>query len=163
MARSQGYFVYLKHVLDQCEAGGDLASRELDKLPVGLMPYYEQQFERMQAHTQKREWQEIREPVLIQLAIAEQPLTLYELAAKAGVREPGRVQSALDQWRQFLIETTVSRNGRQVTAYWLFHESFRKFLEEWVIPEEERVVPEAVVSGTALVEDSPPRSGRPGN
>jgi hypothetical protein len=128
--RSQGYFVYLKHVLDQYEAGGDLASRELDQLPVGLMPYYKQQFERMQAHTRKREWQEIREPVLKQLAYAEKPLTLAELAAGAGQRKPARVQSALDQWRQYLVVTDGSWKGQRVRAYRLFHESFREFLRK---------------------------------
>lgn len=128
--RSQGYFVYLKHVLDQCEAGGDLASRELDELPVGLMPYYKQQFERMQAHAPKRDWEKTREPVLKQLAYAEKPLTLAELAAGAGQRKPARVQSALDQWRQYLVVTDGSWRGQRVRAYRLFHESFREFLRK---------------------------------
>ena len=128
--RSQGYFVYLKHVLDQYEAGGDLVGQELDKLPVGLMPYYKHQFERMQARTKKREWEETREPVLKQLAYAETPLTLAELVAGAGQREPARVQSALDQWRQYLVVTDGSLNGHRVRAYRLFHESFREFLRK---------------------------------
>jgi hypothetical protein len=128
--RSEGYFVYLRHVLDQYDTGGDLASRELAELPAGLMPYYDDQYERMRADTPQRQWEKIRLPVLIQLAIAEQPLTLYQLAAGAGQREAAPVQSAIDQWRQFLVETDSSWNGRQVTAYRLFHESFREFLKK---------------------------------
>lgn len=33
--RSGGYFVYLRHVLDQYDAGGELASRDLAELPAG--------------------------------------------------------------------------------------------------------------------------------
>lgn len=127
-ARSEGYFVYLRHVLDQYDAGGDLASRELAELPAGLMPYYDDQYERMRAGTPQRQWEKIRLPVLIQLAIAEQPLTLYQLVAGAGQRDAVPVQSAIEQWRQFLVETDASWNGRRVTAYRLFHESFREFL-----------------------------------
>jgi hypothetical protein len=130
VARSQGYFVYLRHVLDQYDAGGDLASRELADLPAGLEPYYEDLYERMRADTPQRQWEKVRLPVLIQLAIAEQPLTFYELAAGARQRTAASVISAIGQWRQFLVETNALRNGRRVTAYRLFHESFRKFLKE---------------------------------
>ena len=130
VARSEGYFVYLRHVLDQYDAGGDLASRELADLPTGLEPYYEDIYERMRADTPQRQWEKVRLPVLIQLAIAEQPLTLDELTAGAAQRTAAPVISAIGQWRQFLVETSAWRNGRQVKAYRLFHESFRKFLKE---------------------------------
>jgi hypothetical protein len=129
-ARSEGYFVYLRHVLDQYDAGGDLAGRDLAELPVGLRPYYDDQYERMRADTPPRQWEKIRLPVLIQLAIAEQPLTLYELAAGAGQREAAPVMSAIEQWRQFLVETDASWNGGRVPGYRLFHESFREFLKK---------------------------------
>ncbi len=38
--------------------------------------------------------------------------------------------SAIEQWRQFLVENSASRNGRRVPAYRLFHESFREFLKK---------------------------------
>ena len=128
--RSGGYFVYLRHVLDQYDAGGDLATRELAELPAGLMPYYEDQYERMRADTPQRQWEKIRLPVLIQLAIAEQPLTLYQLAAGAEQHKVAPVMSAIEQWRQFLVQTGATWNGRRVTAYRLFHESFREFLKD---------------------------------
>ena len=127
-ARSEGYFVYLRHVLDQYDTGGDLAGRELAELPAGLTAYYDDQYERMRAGTPQRQWEKIRLPVLIQLAIAGQPLTLYQLAAGAGQREATPVMSAIEQWRPFLVETDAPWNGHRVPAYRLFHESFREFL-----------------------------------
>jgi hypothetical protein len=130
VARSQGSFLYLRYVLDQYDWGGELVSRELTGLPAGLGPYYEDLYERMRAGTPQRQWEKVRLPVLIQLAIAEQPLTLDELTAGAGQRTTAPVMSAIGQWREFLVETSTWRNDRRVTAYRLFHESFRKFLKE---------------------------------
>lgn len=129
-SRSEGYFVYLRHVLDQYDAGGELASRELADLPAGLTPYYDDQYERMRADTPQRQWEQVGLPVLIQLAIAEQPLTLYQLASGAGRRKAAPVMTTIEQWRQFLVVTSASWNGRQVPAYRLFHESFREFLKK---------------------------------
>ena len=126
--RSGGYFVYLRHVLDQYDAGGELASRDLAELPAGLMPYYDDQYERMRAGAPQRQWERVQLPVLIQLACADQPLTLYQLTSGAGQHEAAPVARAIEQWRPFLIQASASRNGRQVPAYRLFHESFREFL-----------------------------------
>jgi hypothetical protein len=128
--RSEGYFVYLRHVLDQYDAGGELASRDLADLPAGLTPYYDDQYERMRADTPRRQWQKVGLPVLMQLAIAEQPLTFYQLASGAGQRKATPVMATIEQWRQFLVKTSVSWNGHQVPAYRLFHESFREFLKK---------------------------------
>jgi hypothetical protein len=157
--RSEGYFVYLKHVLDQYEAGGHLATRELAALPIGLMPYYKQQFERMRADTPKPEWEKIQRPVLIQLANAERPLTRFDLAARAGLREPGRVQSALDQWRQYVVETNGAWNGRPRPAYRLFHESFREFLSK-ELPDAAEVAEEERALRADLGGRAPARYGR---
>jgi hypothetical protein len=127
-ARSEGYFVYLRHVLDQYDAGGDLASRELAELPAGLMSYYDDQYERMRADTPQREWDDVRFPVLVQLAMARQPMTSDQLRARVGLPSVAPVMSAIEQWRQFLTESDASWDGRRVTAYRLFHESFREFL-----------------------------------
>lgn len=66
--------------------------------------------------------------MLIQLANADQPLTLFQLASGAGRHEAAPVAGAIEQWRPFLIQTSTSWNGHQVPAYRLFHESFREFL-----------------------------------
>lgn len=126
--RSKGVFVYLRHVLDQLDAGGYLASQDLAMLPVGLEPYYNDQYERMRADTPQRDWDDIRSPVLEQLAHAKHPMTAGELAARLGLRRVAPVRSAVQQWQQFLIETDGWWDGRLGPAYRLFHESFREFL-----------------------------------
>ena len=126
--RSEGYFVYLRHVLDQYDAGGDLASRELAELPVGLMGYYDDQYERMRADIPQREWDRVQFPVLVQLTVAGHPMTSDELRARVGLHSVVPVTSAIEQWQQFLIESDASWDGRRAPAYRLFHESFREFL-----------------------------------
>ena len=126
--RSTGVFVYLRHVLDELDAGGYLASQDLATLPVGLEPYYNHQYERMRADTPQRDWDDIRSPVIEQLAHAKHPMTFGELAASLGLRSAAPVRSAIQQWQQFLIETDGWWDGRIVPAYRLFHESFREFL-----------------------------------
>lgn len=126
--RSQGFFVYLRHVLDQYDAGGYLATQDLATLPVGLEPYYKDQYERMRADTPQRDWDDIRSPLLEQLSHADHPMTVGELAACVGLRSVAPVRSAIQQWQQFLIETDGWWDGRLAAAYRLFHESFREFL-----------------------------------
>jgi hypothetical protein len=126
--RSKGVFVYLKHVLDQLDAGGYLATQDLATLPVGLEPYYNDQYERMRADTPQRDWDDIRSPVLEQLAHAKHPMTAGELAARLGLRSVAPVRSAIQQWQQFLVETDGWWDGHLRPAHRLFHESFREFL-----------------------------------
>jgi hypothetical protein len=127
-ARSEGYFVYLRHVLDQYDVGSYLAAQALETLPVGLQRYYQVQYKRIRADTPQRDWDDIRSPVLEQLALARHPMTVGELTARIGLRSAASVRSAIQQWQQFLIESDGWWDGRRVRAYRLFHESFREFL-----------------------------------
>ena len=115
-------------MLDQYDAGGYLAAQDLATLPVGLEPYYQDQYKRMRADTPQRDWDDIRSPVLEQLAHADHPMTVGELTARIGLRSVAPVRSAIQQWQQFLVETDGWWDGRRGPAYRLFHESFREFL-----------------------------------
>jgi hypothetical protein len=129
--RSEGYFVYLRHVLDQYDAEGEEARQDVTELPVGLMPYYESQYKRIKSDTPQREWDRVRLPVLAELAVAPRPLTYEELRSRAGLEQSDLVSvvSAIQQWQEFLVGSYVMQGGKQVRAYRLFHESFREFLK----------------------------------
>lgn len=118
--KSQGNFMYLRHVLPAIEEGM-YNDRELSFLPDGLMQYYEEQWERMHG-TYDDEWFNYKLPVLMALAAAEFPLTIDMIQEFSGVHDKKRVGVLLGkrQWGQFLIEAQE--------RYSIYHASFQNFL-----------------------------------
>lgn len=126
-AKSEGNFMYLRHVLPAIEAGGYLADRDIADLPAGLTEYYADQLERMKG-TDDEAWFSWKRPVVTALADAGQPLTIREIATAAGVRDMARVAAIVREWLQFLDGVPVTRDGRGTRAYRIFHASFKEFL-----------------------------------
>ena len=125
--KSEGNFMYLRHVLPEYEKGGSLIEGELAELPEGLVRYYEQQVARMRGADEDA-WFTLRLPVLTKLAQARRPLTLAEITVKAGQHDANRVRSVLREWLQFLVKAPVTRDGSERDGYRIFHASFKEFL-----------------------------------
>lgn len=125
--KSEGNFMYLHYVLPQIEADGYLADRDIAQLPSGLTEYYADQLERMKG-TDDESWFSWKLPVITVLANAEGPLTVREIAERANVGQLARVTALLKEWLQFLNDAPVTRDGRAVRAFRIFHASFKEFL-----------------------------------
>jgi transcriptional regulator with XRE-family HTH domain len=123
--KSEGNFMYLRHVLPEIEAGA-YKERSVDEIPVGLENYYEDHWKRMDMRTRPVPRDkinvvyilcEIRQPASRSLILEfarEGNLTLDEVA----------VQGVLDEWLQFLHVESVDKEP----AYSIYHTSFRDFL-----------------------------------
>ena len=129
-AKSQGNFMYLRHILPQYEKGGALTDGELAELPEGLIEYYVDQYERLRGDADEETWRRLPLPVLTALAKARRPVTAAEIAVEAGVRPAARVRPVIREWLQFLVEVPVTRNGQPRTGYRIFHASFQEFLRK---------------------------------
>jgi hypothetical protein len=123
--RSEGNFMYLRHVLRGIRYGtlGGVYSGGIDELPRGLRAYYrhlEQQLLRRTGDDPEKEL-----AILGVLAAWPSPLTRQRLARFAGesVTLTGAV---LRRWSPFLNQI---RAGRE-PGYALYHASFRDFLAE---------------------------------
>jgi hypothetical protein len=123
LKKSEGNFMYLRHVLPEIEAGRDTRLK-LKALPQGLTEYYERHWQQMKTDDTDV-WYEFRQPIICFLAAALEPITVQELAAFA--RLPvSRVRAALHDWRQFL--SVESAEG--VKKYRIYHASFQDFLRK---------------------------------
>ncbi|MGH3222060.1 MAG: hypothetical protein ACRDPY_25735 [Streptosporangiaceae bacterium] len=125
--KSEGNFMYLRHILPEYEEHGALTDGELAKLPVGLVRYYKDQVERMKG-ADVDAWFTLRFPVLTVLAKARRPLTVAEITVLAGQDSTHRVLSVVREWLQFLVPVQVTRDGGPRTGYRIFHASFKEFL-----------------------------------
>jgi hypothetical protein len=123
--RSEGNFMYLRHVLRGIRYGtlGGIDPDGIDELPRGLRAYYahlEQQILRRTGDDPEREL-----AILGVLAAWPSPLTRQRLARFAG--ESVTLTSAvLRRWSPFLNKVRADRQP----AYALYHASFRDYLGE---------------------------------
>ena len=127
---SEGNFMYLAYVLEDIahrEPGFDLL--RLEKLPRGLMGYYQQFWEQMERVREREgwsEWDNLYRPVIGLLGVAGEPVTVEWLADHVG-REGKEVQErALLRWQRFL--NRERRQGEE--TWWVIHHSFGDFLAE---------------------------------
>jgi len=122
--KSQGNFMYLRHVLRAIEAG-DYDDFDTASLPTGLTAYYEDHWRRM--HGRGREISaEEKVRVLVALAIVEEPVDLATLTAFSGLERQGLVGRVLEIWNEFLY--TDRENDRK--RYRIYHTSFQEFIAE---------------------------------
>ncbi|GGM21000.1 hypothetical protein GCM10010129_76580 [Streptomyces fumigatiscleroticus] len=118
LGKAEGNFMYLHHVLPAIE-DGRLGASGLGDLPQGLQAYYESHWRHMRG-TDSELWFAYREPVIVFLAAAREPVRPAHLASWTGL-PTGRVQDALRAWREFVHV----QDGR----YRIYHASFRDFLQ----------------------------------
>lgn len=126
-AKSEGNFMYLAQVLPAV-ARGEHSRLDGERLPQGLVGYYDQQWRRLK-EGDEHAWESWKLPVLEALAVARRPMPVPLLVSASGVADPRLVRRALRLWRPFLhvVETEVQPDAR-VKLYRLYHESFREFL-----------------------------------
>ncbi|MHA5053653.1 AAA family ATPase [Streptomyces sp. SD15] len=118
LGKAEGNFMYLHHVLPAIE-DGRLGANGLGDLPQGLQAYYESHW-RLMRGADSELWFAYRQPVIVHLAAAREPVSTALLASWTGL-STGRVLDALRVWREFVhVEA-----GR----YRIYHASFRDFLQ----------------------------------
>lgn len=120
--KSEGNFMYLRYVLPAIERG-EFLHGTLTELPQGLTNYYERHWQKMLA-VDENLWVDYRQPVIYYLAAAREPVTVWQLAAWAGIRQ-ARVLAAIRDWREFLDVETVD----DIKRYRIYHASFQDFLK----------------------------------
>lgn len=127
-SKSEGNFMYLRHVLTELKAKGESLHEEyLGELPQGLMNYYHDHWRRMHVWKGAADWARLYKPVVIFLAVAFEPMTIQQLANFAEV-SASEVELVIMAWRQFLDE--VNTDGRR--AWRIYHSTFQEFLARQV-------------------------------
>ena len=121
LAKSEGNFMYLHHVLPAIE-DGKFKHGTVDELPQGLLEYYERHWQFIRS-VDENAWVDYRQPVICFLASAREPVTVWQIAAWAGLK-PARVLAAIRDWREFLDEEVVDG----IKRYRIYHASFQDFL-----------------------------------
>lgn len=120
LKKSQGNFMYLRHVLPDI-ARGVYADLELNELPLGLKGYYEDHWRRMGMTSKPLPRTKIK--VVYVLSAVRRPVSRGLLADFAEEDEV-TVQEVLDEWQAFLQEERADGDLR----YSIYHTSFRDFL-----------------------------------
>ncbi len=125
--RSEGNFMYLRHVLPEIERG-DRQSQAFTELPTGLVSYYEDHWRRMRSRDEEA-WFHYRLPVLVALTAVREPVSLVDIANYSGVSDRHRVREVVQSWSQFLyVEQTQDETGKVRKRYRLYHSSFFEFI-----------------------------------
>lgn len=121
--KSEGNFMYLHYVLPAIERG-EFVNGTLAELPQGLKDYYERHWRQIRTVNEDT-WVEFRQPVICYLAVAREPVTVWQVADWAKV-PPARVLAAVRDWREFLEEEARDEGKR----YRIYHASFQDFLAD---------------------------------
>jgi hypothetical protein len=135
--KSQGNFMYLRHVLPEIERGA-YRTVQSAKLPDGLEDYYADHWRRMRA-VDDTAWFDYKLPVVLALTQVRQPVPIDLLMEFSGVSHRARVRDVLNDWAEFLYETVREDNGRNERLYRIYHDSFREFVARIEEVEDERV------------------------
>lgn len=135
--KSQGNFMYLRHVLPEIERGAYRAVHSM-KLPDGLESYYADHWRRMRA-VDDAAWFEYKLPVVLALTQAKQPIPIDLLMEFSGVSHRARIRDVLNDWSEFLYETVREVGERNERLYRIYHDSFREFVAKIEEVEDERV------------------------
>lgn len=128
-AHSEGNFMYLVFVLFDIRNG--LLTRtsidDIHNLPKGLQSYYQRHWRTMRAQEPER-FEKYYEPVVCQLAVVREPVSLNQLEEWTGL-PPMRISEVVRVWRQFLNEDSTAEGE---PLFRLYHASFQDFLREEV-------------------------------
>jgi hypothetical protein len=126
LAKSEGNFMYLHHVLPAIEAGRFRKFGPED-LPAGLKDYYALHWREMR--DQDQDFTKLQEPVVCVLAAAKEAVPVERIARWTQL-DLSQVIAVLDGWREFLY--VEEKNTGSV--FQLYHGSFREFLQEIIDP-----------------------------
>ncbi len=120
--KSDGVWIYLHHVVGEI-LQGRRTPLDLDQLPAGLAGYYAEYWSRLRQ--EQDAWDDRYAPLLTTLGAAQEPVSVEQLMAWAGVRaSPDSVRRLLrEAWRAFIAES-----GEQEPRYGLYHASLRDFV-----------------------------------
>ncbi len=135
--KSEGNFMYLRHVLKDIESG---LFRALDfaELPTGLKDYYAQHWRRIRT-TDDGAWFDFKLPVLLALSEALESVSIELLMEFSGVSSRSRVRAVLNDWTEFLHRTLRSKGSEREYIYRIYHDSFRDFVAAQEEVEDERI------------------------
>ncbi|HZF08840.1 MAG TPA: CHAT domain-containing protein [Thermoanaerobaculia bacterium] len=120
--KSQGNFMYLRHVLPEIEHGA-YQDRSFASLPAGLQSYYEDHWKRMRAADESA-WLQFQLPVLVMLTAVKEPVSVDLIAEFSGISDTRRIRSVLAAWDGFLYTAGTAQPKR----YRLYHASFHDFI-----------------------------------
>lgn len=123
--KSEGNFIYLRYVLPAI-ASGRFKKGTIEELPQGLNDYYESHWNQMQI-TSPVEFDELYAPIVCILAVAREPVTTDELHKWTEI-DRARIGHAINQWREFLDESSFQGTNQ----YRIYHLSFQEFLKKTV-------------------------------
>jgi nucleoside phosphorylase len=120
--RSDNNFTYMRHVLQEIEKGlyQDLS---LERFPQGLEGYYQFHWRRMGMNATPLPDAKIK--IAYILSEVKQPVSRQQICDFSG-EDTRTVQSVLNEWAQFLDESSINGERR----YRIFHSSFRAFLHQ---------------------------------
>lgn len=106
--KSEGNFMYLRHVLPEIGMGA-YKDRKLNDIPTGLENYYEDHWRRMRTQDEIA-WFEYKLPVIAALTAVRKPVSIDLIEDFSGV-PCKRVRYILQDWAQFLHTEQVEYEG----------------------------------------------------
>lgn len=124
--KSQGNFMYLRHVLPAI-AAGRFTDGTIDELPRGLRKYYERHWQTMRGQDAGL-FVRVNQKVIAVLATARRPVSVQFVARVTGL-QAAEVRWTIEGWREFLHEVP----GDGVRHYRIYHASYRDFLATQVV------------------------------
>jgi len=129
--KSQGNFMYLKLVVEEI-ASGDYKDLDIRSLPVGLENYYEDHWERMKM---REGWMEYRLPILATITVVNHPISIKEIIEfrnfnNSELIAPKLIGLSIEEWLEFLYSERRKYKDQEVTAYRLYHNSYRDFINK---------------------------------
>lgn len=130
--KSQGNFMYLRHVLPEIENGA-YQDMDLDGIPAGLESYYDHNWERIRSRDEEA-WFRFELPILAALTAVKEPVSIDLIAAFSEVEDLRRIHGVLSEWDSFLYQTVVEdeETGERERRYRIYHDSFHDYVAERV-------------------------------
>jgi hypothetical protein len=125
--KSQGNFMYLRYVLPEIDKG-TYKDLKLDKLPDGLIDYYECHVQRMRGENED-DWFKYKLPIIMALAVAEESISVDLIADYSKVHDRNRIHSVLKDCQQFLHEGLIKYEGNMKKVYRFYHASFHDYID----------------------------------
>jgi hypothetical protein len=124
--KSEGNFMYLRHVLPEIEQGG-YRSADVRSIPKGLDNYYSDHWRRMRGRNRDN-WLTLKLPILVALSAVRSPVDFDSLVVFSRITNRSIVRDALDEWSPFLRTSFAHTDQGLATLYSFYHNSFREFL-----------------------------------